>query len=275
MTEINRNRTIRPSSRLEKSKSYKIDTKTVSRDDILVVNIDHESKPFHKTFRFTGLDLAHKNSISFRVKDYGTHIDISWSGANPHGIKTTEKKIPSTTTKEEEKRTIKRKKSNSVLEHTKTSFDPISNSDTTILILGTMPGDKSIELGEYYGHSRNKFWNIISTITDNDLPITYNDKKTLLLKTRIGIWDVAHKAIRKGSLDSAIESEQPHEISNFIKSNNNLKVIGFNGTKSQALYDKYFEREFGIKYILLPSSSPANTRIDFDSICRKWKQILT
>lgn len=266
MTEIKRNRTIRPSSRLKKSKSYKIDTKSVSSGDILVVNIDHESKPFHKTFKFTGSDFTHKNSISFRVNDYGTHIDISWSGANPHGIETTEKK--------EKKRTIKRKKSNLILEYSKTSFDPISNSDTTILILGTMPGDKSIKLGEYYGHSRNKFWKIISTITDNDLPITYNDKKTLLLKTRIGIWDVAHKAIRKGSLDSAIENEQPNEISNFIKSHNNLKVIGFNGTKSQALYDKYFERESGIRYILLPSSSPANTGIDFDSICRKWKQIL-
>lgn len=275
MIEIKRNRTIRPSSRLEKSKSYKIDTKSVSRDDTLVVNIDHESKPFHRTFKFIGSDLAHKNNISFRVNDYGTHIDISWSGANPIGIETTEKKVPSITTKKEEKRTIKRKKSNSILKHTKTSFYPISNSDTTILILGTMPGDKSIELGEYYGHSRNKFWKIISTITDSNLPTTYNEKKTLLLKTRIGIWDVAHKAIRKGSLDGAIENEQPNEISDFIKTHNNLKVIGFNGTKSQSLYDKYFERESGIKYILLPSSSPANTGIDFDSICRKWKQILT
>ena len=274
MTEIKRNRTIRPSSRLEKSKNYKIDTKTVSRGDILVVNIDHESKPFHWTFKFIGLDLAHKNSISFRVNDYGTHIDINWSGANPHGIETTEKKVPSITTKTAEKRIIKRKKSNSILERTKTSFDPISNSDTTILILGTMPGDKSIKLGEYYGHSRNKFWKIISTITDNDLPITYSDKKTLLLKTQIGIWDVVHKAIRKGSLDSAIENEQPNEISDFIKRHNNLKVIGFNGIKSQVLYDKYFERESGIKYILLPSTSPANTGLDFDSICRKWKQIL-
>jgi len=275
MTEIKRNRTIRPSSRLEKSKSYKIDTKSVSCGDILLVNIDHESKPFNRTFKFIGSDLANKNSISFRVNDYGTNIDISWSGSTPHGIETTENKIPIVTSKKAGKRTIKRKKTNSVSELTKTSFDPISNSDITILILGTIPGDKSIELGEYYGHSRNKFWKIISTITDNDLPITYNDKKTLLLKSRIGIWDVAHKAIRKGSLDSAIENEQPNEISDFINRHNNLKIIGFNGTKSQALYDKYFERISGIKYILLPSTSPANTGIDFDSICRKWKQILT
>ena len=81
MTEIIRNRTIRPLTRLEKSKSYKIDTKAVSSGDILVVNIDHESKSFCKTFKFNGSDVAHKDSISFRVNDFGTHIDISWSGS--------------------------------------------------------------------------------------------------------------------------------------------------------------------------------------------------
>ncbi len=275
MKEIIRNRTIRPSTRLEKSKSYKIDTKSVSRGDILVVNIDHESKPFHKTYKFAGSDIAHKNSIGFRVNDFGTHIDISWSGATPNGIEALEKIVPLKNTKVTAKKSIKRKKANSILEHTKTSFDPISNSDTTILILGTMPGDKSLELGEYYGHYRNRFWKIISTITDNDLPLTYKDKKALLLKKRIGIWDVSHKAIRKGSLDSAIENDQPNDIKDFITNHKNLKVIGFNGTKSQALYDKYFDRESGIKYVLLPSTSPANTGIDFENICRKWKQILT
>jgi len=158
---------------------------------------------------------------------------------------------------------------------TKTSFDPISNAETTILILGTMPGDKSLELGEYYGHSRNRFWKIISAITYNDLPQTYEDKKSLLLKTKIGIWDVAHKANRKGSLDSAIEDEEPNDIESFIGKHKSLKIIGFNGTKSEALFDKYFDRKAGIKYISLPSTSPANTGIDFDNICKQWRQILT
>ncbi len=99
--------------------------------------------------------------------------------------------------------------------NTKTSFDPISNTETTILILGTMPGDKSLELDEYYGHSRNKFWKIISTITNNELPLSYADKKSLLFRTKIGIWDVAHKANRKGSLDIAIKDEEPNDLTNF------------------------------------------------------------
>ncbi len=158
--------------------------------------------------------------------------------------------------------------------NTKTSFDPISNLDTTVLILGTIPGDKSLELGEYYGHSRNRFWKVISTITNNDLPHAYSDKKELLIKSKIGIWDVAHKANRKGSLDSAIQDEEPNDLDNFIARHKDLKVIGFNGTKSQVLFDKYFSRKSGIKYISLPSTSPANTSIDFENICNVWRQIL-
>lgn len=158
--------------------------------------------------------------------------------------------------------------------NTKTSFDPISNTETTILILGTMPGDKSLELSEYYGHSRNKFWKIISTITNNELPLSYEDKKSLLFRTKIGIWDVAHKANRKGSLDIAIKDEEPNDLTNFISRHKNLKVIGFNGTKATTLFDKYFKRQTEIKYFTLPSTSPANTGINFEDICKTWKQIL-
>ncbi|XZF14437.1 DNA-deoxyinosine glycosylase [Chitinophagaceae bacterium MMS25-I14] len=156
----------------------------------------------------------------------------------------------------------------------KTSFGPISDEHTEILILGTLPGDKSLELGEYYGHSRNRFWKIISAITNNGLPVTYTDKKALLLKLKIGIWDVAHKADRKGSLDTAIKNEEPNDLESFIKAHKNLKVVGFNGAKSAALFSKYFDRKDGIKYISLPSSSPANAGVDFDSICKLWRQIL-
>lgn len=158
--------------------------------------------------------------------------------------------------------------------HVKISFPPISDSNTAVLILGTLPGDKSLEIGEYYGHSRNKFWKIISSITNNSLPLTYADKKDLLLKVKIGVWDVAHNAIRHGSLDSAISKVNPNDLEVFVGKHKNLKAIGFNGKKAEALYDKYFERVSGIKYLSLPSTSPANTGTNFENICKKWQQIL-
>ena len=208
--------------------------------------------------------------IHGRTKNYANIFDRDGSTVSLIGQSTVKTKSPTTDKPSDKKTSVK---VNSI--HSKTSFDPISNSDTTILILGTMPGDKSLELGEYYGHPRNRFWKIISTITDNDLPLTYTDKKALLLKAKIGIWDVAYKANGKGSLDSAIEDEEPNDLDNFISRHKNLKVIGFNGTKSEALFDKYFNRKSNLKYISLPSTSPANTGIDFDNICKLWRQILT
>jgi hypoxanthine-DNA glycosylase len=127
------------------------------------------------------------------------------------------------------------------------------------LILGTMPGEKSILLGEYYAHARNRFWKIIAAITNNDLPATYADKKLLLLNSGIAVWDVAHRAKRKGSLDSNIKDEEPNDLDDFIARHKHLKCIGFNGRKTELLYDKYFERKSEIRYISLPSTSPANT----------------
>ncbi len=274
MTEIIRNRTIRPSSRLEKSKSYKIDTKQVSRGDILIVNIDHESNPFKRTYRFNGGDVASKDSISFRVNEFGTSFNINWSGAQPIGTSDNNESTLQTISKliaVSKSQKVKDKNDFSNLKH---SFDPISDSETKVLILGTMPGDKSLELGEYYGHSRNRFWKIISTITNHEFPINYEEKKSILYKTNIGIWDVAHKARRKGSLDSAIESEEPNDITGFISKHKNLKMIAFNGAKAESLFNKYFSRTSNLKYISLPSTSPANTGIDFENSCRVWKQIL-
>lgn len=205
-----------------------------------------------------------------RTRNYANIFDRDGSIVSLIGQSITKEKALTA----EKPKTIKKETKTSST-HTKTSFDPISNNDTTILILGTMPGVKSLELGEYYGHSRNRFWKTISTITDNVLPLTYTDKRALLLKTKIGIWDVAHQANRKGSLDSAIINEEPNDLDNFIARHKNLKVVGFNGTKSKALFDKYFDRKRGIKYISLPSTSPANTGIDFDNICKQWRQLMT
>ncbi len=160
------------------------------------------------------------------------------------------------------------------ISNTKSSFEPITNKNIEILILGTLPGDKSLELQEYYGHSRNRFWKIISSITNKEMPKTYFDKIELLSKSKIAVWDVAHKANRKGSLDSAIVQEKPNDLDGFIENHPKLKIIGFNGKKAELLYDKYFERKENLNYISLPSSSPANARYKSGEIIEIWKRLV-
>ncbi len=157
----------------------------------------------------------------------------------------------------------------------KTSFPPISNPETEILILGTLPGEKSLEMQEYYAHPQNKFWRIIAAITNNQTPVTYSGKTSLLLANKIGVWDVVREAKRIGSLDSNIVGEVPNNLEEFLANHKRLKAIGFNGAKAAKLFDKYFERHENIRYVALPSSSPANARISFDEICVRWQEILS
>ncbi len=156
----------------------------------------------------------------------------------------------------------------------KKSFKAISSTNSRVLILGTMPGDKSLELQEYYGHPRNKFWKIMASITNSEIPLSYNEKITLLIKNNIALWDVIEQANRLGSLDSAIKNEKANELNIFIAKHKHLHTICFNGKKAETLYNKYFTKETTIRYFSLPSSSPANAGISFENICKTWKQIL-
>lgn len=155
----------------------------------------------------------------------------------------------------------------------KTSFPPISDPKTEVLILGTLPGDRSLESGEYFAHPRNRFWKIISAITNNPLPQNYSEKVELLYRTRIGVWNVLHKARRKGSLDTAIQNEVPNDLPRFISGHGNLKVIAFDGLKAAAFYDKHFSRRSDLKYICLPGCSPANARFNLESLCHRWAEM--
>jgi len=153
------------------------------------------------------------------------------------------------------------------------SFSPIIYSDTKILIFGSLPGKKSLELQQYYGHARNRIWKILSHLTGSDVPVTYQQKKELLYKNKIGLWDVAHSAHREGSLDSNIKDESPNDIESLLDNYSSIKVIGFNGKKSEKMFYKYFTEKPEIKYVPLPSTSPANMVISFEDICARWSQL--
>ena len=84
-------------------------------------------------------------------------------------------------------------------------FPPIAAPDARILILGSMPGQKSLEESQYYAHPRNSFWPIIFNILKTNNELTYNDRKTLLIKNKIALWDVLKSCYREGSLDTNID----------------------------------------------------------------------
>lgn len=83
----------------------------------------------------------------------------------------------------------------------KTAFKPIVNENSKILILGTMPGERSIKLQQYYGHGRNQFWKIIFELFNEPFTKDYNKRTELLLRKKIALWDVISHCESKGSSD--------------------------------------------------------------------------
>lgn len=155
------------------------------------------------------------------------------------------------------------------------SFAPIVGDNPTILILGTLPSKVSLLLHEYYANKRNRFWRIISTLFDENEPTVYSDKKAMLLKHGIAVWDVARSAVRPGSLDANIMDEEMNPIDEFVRKYPTIKTIVFNGKAAAKKYKQHGGRAFGsIKMLTLYSTSPANCQYSDDVIIENWKQIL-
>ncbi|MBR6098243.1 DNA-deoxyinosine glycosylase [bacterium] len=154
------------------------------------------------------------------------------------------------------------------------SFNPSVNNNSQILILGSMPGVKSLDEQQYYAHPQNRFWKVMGILCGADLVHTDYDKKLqTLLDNNIALWDVIKKCERVGSLDSAIEKEKPNNIKKLLKDYPNIKIIALNGNKAYSAFKKHFGKILtDKKYTVykMPSTSPANARYGLDKLKDEW-----
>ena len=153
------------------------------------------------------------------------------------------------------------------------SFATISSKKSKILILGTMPGTKSLELNQYYGHNQNNFWKFLFSILEEEFSYDYETRKELLIKKNIALWDVLQFCDRVGSLDSAIKNEIANDFENFLENHPTINVIIFNGQKAAAFFKKYVHLKKEYKQITLPSTSPANAGKAFQDKLHEWEVI--
>lgn len=154
----------------------------------------------------------------------------------------------------------------------KKAFDPIINEYSEILILGTMPGEKSLELQQYYGNRGNQFWKIMFTILKETFTFDYAKRKQLLLKNKIALWDVLQYCEREGSLDSKIKNEAANDFVAFYKRYPEIKNVFFSSKNAAQYYDKYVGRKEGINYIILPSPSGANASKPYIEKLDEWEE---
>lgn len=152
-------------------------------------------------------------------------------------------------------------------------FPPLYDDNSEILILGSFPSVKSREEMFFYGHPQNRFWRVIAAVTESKVPENISEKRELLLKNRIALWDVISSCEITGSSDSSIKNVIPNDISEILKKSK-IKIIYVNGKTSEKYYNKYIREKTGINAVCLPSTSPANAKCTLEKLQEEWKRIL-
>ncbi|MFC3158627.1 G/U mismatch-specific uracil-DNA glycosylase [Chryseobacterium arachidis] len=152
------------------------------------------------------------------------------------------------------------------------SFPPIIDNNSKIIILGSIPGVKSLEKQQYYGHPQNKFWKIIFELFHEEFTEDYDKRIQVLKKNHIALWDVIDSCERKGSLDSEIKNEEANQIEELLEKYPNIQAIFCNGGKSYKNLQKILGKNYKIPVFLLPSTSPLHT-VSFEKKLEEWKVI--
>lgn len=153
-------------------------------------------------------------------------------------------------------------------------FPPVYDEKSEILILGSFPSVKSREEQFFYGHPQNRFWKVIAALTESDIPENIEEKRALLLKNKIALWDVIASCEITGSADSSIKNVVPNDITEILK-NSKVKRIYVNGKTSEKYYNKYIRENTGVNSICLPSTSSANAVRTVEGLITEWKRILS
>ena len=133
-----------------------------------------------------------------------------------------------------------------------------------MLILGSMPGVKSLEAGQYYAHPRNAFWPIMAGICGFSAALPYARRALALKQSGVALWDVLRTCVRPGSLDSAIMKGScvPNDLPNFLSRHPHIKLVGFNGSEAENLFHRCVLPQLDagdLRFVRLPSTSPAHT----------------
>lgn len=158
-----------------------------------------------------------------------------------------------------------------------TGFPPIVGAGATVLVLGSLPSQKSIQASEYYAHSQNAFWRIMGRLFDAGPKDSYQQRTASLISNGIAVWDVLASSVRPGSMDSDIDisTARPNDYACFFEANTAIELVCFNGQKAAVMFEdlvlaEHAELRSNRQFEILPSTSPAYASMPFEEKLAKW-----
>lgn len=156
-------------------------------------------------------------------------------------------------------------------------FPPIIGSAPHTLILGTMPGQRSLAANQYYAHPQNQFWRIMGDIYSAGLDVSYDRRVKILKENGIAVWDVLHSCERPGSMDSAIRAESANDFESLFRDYPSIRKVVFDSATAERLYLRHVLPNLTGEpkdYARVPSPSPAYASVKYTDKLILWRQML-
>lgn len=160
---------------------------------------------------------------------------------------------------------------------------PLLEPGTRVLVLGSFPGARSLQLQQYYAHPQNQFWRILQQLWPHaPWPEDghYAARCACALAQGLGIWDVYASCEREGSLDSAIRAAQLNDFPALLRQCPQLTGIAHNGGESHR-HARAVEQSLAqaglagrVQIHKLPSTSPANASWTFERKLGAWRAVM-
>jgi hypoxanthine-DNA glycosylase len=156
-------------------------------------------------------------------------------------------------------------------------FPAIARTDARILILGSLPSERSLGANQYYAHPQNAFWTIMGEIAG--AKGTYSEQCEALMDRGIALWDVLASSVRPGSMDADIQSETAvaNDFAAFLKAHDGVELVCFNGQKAAQLFARMVQPGLEgneLRFASLPSTSPAYASMSYVDKLAKWRSII-
>ena len=158
-------------------------------------------------------------------------------------------------------------------QHVVHTFGPLYNEDSGILILGSIPSPASREVGFYYGHPRNRFWQMLAELYGMPLPESIEEKRALVLSHGLALWDVIEECDIIGASDSSVKNALPTDILSLL-GKTQIQTILCNGALSKKIYDQYQLPRTGIPAQKMPSTISANAAWSLERLKEEWRRAL-
>lgn len=162
---------------------------------------------------------------------------------------------------------------------------PVWDSESEVLILGTMPSPKSREAGFFYMHPQNRFWKVLPAVFGETLRCPNNspdreaailERRDFLLRHHIALWDVLASCQISGAADSSIKNARPNDFDEIL-GHSKIKRLFCTGKTAWSLWEKTcaekYEEPYQLTVEYLPSTSPANAACSLEKLIEAYKVI--